>query len=61
MCSSDLQLDRGQDFVLPRALNPEIPAGLEKAILKCLERDPEKRYPIMSVLVHELKTLLYVE
>ena len=55
------QLDRGQDFVLPRALNPDIPAGLEKAILKCLERDPDKRYPIMSVLVHELKTLLYVE
>ena len=51
---------RGEDFVPPRQLNPEIPFALEKAILKCLEREPEKRYPITSVLVHELKTALYV-
>jgi serine/threonine protein kinase len=41
-------------------LNPEIPPSLEKSILRCLERDPAQRYPIMSVLVHELKTALYV-
>ena len=46
---------------MPRTLNPDIPAGLERVILKCLDRDPDKRYPIMSVVVHELKTLLYVE
>ena len=44
----------------PRILNPEIPAALEKTILKCLERDPAKRHPIMSVLVHELQSTLYV-
>ena len=55
------QLDRSQGFATPRTLNPDIPAGLERVILKCLDRDPEKRYPIMSVVVHELKTLLYVE
>jgi serine/threonine-protein kinase len=54
------ELDRGSDFVAPRQLNSEIPFGLEKAILKCLEREPDKRYPIMSVLVHDLKTALYV-
>lgn len=54
------QLNRTTEFVTPRELNTEIPFNLEKAILKCLERDPDKRHPIMSVLVHELKTALYV-
>ncbi len=44
----------------PRELNPEIPPALEKTILKCLERDANKRHPIMSVLVHELQATLYV-
>ena len=54
------QLDRSIDFVPPRELNADIPAGLERAILKCLERDMEKRYPVVSVLVHDLQTALYV-
>jgi serine/threonine protein kinase len=54
------QLDRTEEFASPRQLNSEIPFAVEKAILKCLERDPDKRYPIMSVLVHELRTALYV-
>ncbi len=53
------QLNRSE-LVTPRDLNSEIPAGLEKAILKCLDRDPDRRYPIVSVLVHDLKTALYV-
>jgi serine/threonine-protein kinase len=54
------QLDRNF-LTAPRDHNPEIPAALEKTILKCLERDPNKRHPIMSVLVHELQSTLYVE
>jgi eukaryotic-like serine/threonine-protein kinase len=54
------QLDRSTDFATPRQLNEGIPANLEKTILKALEREPDKRHPIMSVLVHELKTTLYV-
>jgi eukaryotic-like serine/threonine-protein kinase len=54
------QLNR-QDFILPRQLNPEIPVALEKTILKCLETEADKRHPIASVLVHELRTTLYVE
>lgn len=54
------ELDRSLDFAPPRELNPEIPPLLEKAILKCLERDAEKRYPFMSVLVRDLQTALYV-
>jgi serine/threonine protein kinase len=60
--SSDIlraQTDR-TDFRAPRQLNPDIPAGLEKAILKCIERDPERRYPFLSVLVRDLKNALYV-
>ena len=53
------QLDRAT-FVLPREYNPDMPPALEKAILRCLERDPDKRYPIMNVLVHELESALYV-
>jgi serine/threonine-protein kinase len=54
------QLDRKADFIPPRQLNPDIPFALEKAILKCIERDPDRRYPIMSLLVHDLRTTLYV-
>ncbi len=53
------QLDRS-DFKEPRQLNPDIPVALEKVILKCLEREPEKRYPYMSVLVLDLQKALYV-
>ena len=54
------QLNRKIDFKAPRELNPEIPLAVEKAILKCLETDPDKRYPIMSLLVLDLKSALYV-
>jgi len=53
------QVDRS-NFSTPRQVNDAIPANVEKSILKALERDPDKRHPIMSVLVHELKTALYV-
>ena len=48
------------DFRTPRQLNPDVPVGLEKAILKCIERDPDKRYLYLSVLVRDLKAALYV-
>ncbi len=54
------QLGRSIDFVPPRELNGDLPAVLERIILKCLERDPNKRYPIVSVLVHDLQNVLYV-
>lgn len=54
------QMDRASFFAPPRELNPDIPPALEKILLRCLENDPEKRYPIMSALVHDLQTALYV-
>jgi eukaryotic-like serine/threonine-protein kinase len=43
-----------------REHNPEIPVALEKVVLKCLAREPDKRYPFMSVLVNDLQKALYV-
>lgn len=53
------QLERAE-FVAPRQHNSDIPVALERIILRCLEHEPEKRYAFMSVLVHELKTALYL-
>jgi serine/threonine-protein kinase len=40
--------------------NPELPPQLEKIVLKCLAREPERRYPLAGVLVRELQSALYV-
>jgi len=53
------QLDR-TDFVSPRELNPDLPLALEKVIIRCLELEPERRYPFIGVMVRELQTALYV-
>jgi len=53
------QLDR-TDFVSPREYNADLPANDEKIILRCLEREPERRYPFMGVMGRELKAALYV-
>ena len=54
------QKDRSTDFVRPCEINPDIPAALEKTILKCLEFEANDRYPYMSVLVRDLQSALYV-
>jgi serine/threonine-protein kinase len=43
-----------------REYNPDLPPALEKVVMKCLARDPDKRYPFMSVLVNDLQKALYV-
>ncbi len=54
------QLDRSAEFRNPREINPAIPSVVERAVLKCIETDPSKRYPFMSVVVRELESALYV-
>ncbi len=54
------QLNRTNSFRNPRDINEAIPAGVESVILKCIENDPDNRYPNMSVLVTQLKAALYV-
>jgi eukaryotic-like serine/threonine-protein kinase len=44
----------------PREHNADIPGALEKVVMKCLARDPDKRYPFMTVLMRDLESALYV-
>jgi serine/threonine-protein kinase len=53
------ELDRS-GFVPPHQYNPGLPDGLEKVILRCLERDPNRRYPFIGMMVRELQAALYV-
>jgi serine/threonine-protein kinase len=53
------QLDRSS-FIAPRQLNSDLPLALEKVILRCLETEPERRYPFIGVMVRELQASLYV-
>ncbi|MBO7106697.1 MAG: serine/threonine protein kinase [Verrucomicrobia bacterium] len=48
-------LDERSGLVPPREYNPDISKGLEKVLLKCLERNPDKRYPHMSVVIRDLQ------
>ena len=54
------QLNRKAGFQPPRELNPDIPPAVEKTILKALETDPTKRHGLLSVMLHDLRTALYV-
>jgi eukaryotic-like serine/threonine-protein kinase len=49
------QVSYQEEFLSPRTHNPDISVGVEKVILKCLERDPDKRYPYMSVVIRDLQ------
>src|ERR1700690_4449931 len=46
------QLDRSS-FVEPRQYNSDLPASLQKVILRCLEREPDRRYPFIGMMVRE--------
>lgn len=54
-----LELDRS-GFRSLRELNPAVPVAVERIVLKCLESDPDKRYPFMSVVVRDLQRALYL-
>lgn len=43
-----------------REFNPDVPPALEKAVLRCLHRDPDRRYPVSGMLVRDLQAALYV-
>jgi serine/threonine-protein kinase len=54
-----MMLDR-DGLACPRELNPDVPVALEKVIMRCLDPEPERRYPVMGVLLRELQSALYV-
>ena len=41
----------------PRSVNPALPEDLERIILRCLEKDPAKRYPQVAEILKELSTV----
>jgi len=43
-----------------RELNPDVPPALETVVLKCLEREPERRHAFTGVMLRELQNALYV-
>ena len=42
----------------PIEYNPGVPPALETVILKCLERDPDRRYAMGGMLVRDLHSAL---
>ena len=44
----------GEEPVPPRLLNPSLPGDLETICLKCLEKDPSRRYATAQALVDDL-------
>jgi hypothetical protein len=49
-----IDLVQRHDAIPPRRLNPKIPADLETICLKCLEKDPSRRYASAELLADDL-------
>ena len=48
----------GEEPVPPSRLDPQVPPDLENVCLKCLEKDPHRRYPGAAALAEDLQRFL---
>src|SRR5262249_45301197 len=53
-----LEQVRGQEPVPPRRLQPKVPADLETVCLKCLHKEPARRYATAEALAGGLRRFL---
>lgn len=53
-----MQMHVQTEPVSPRRLNPDIPPALDAVILRCMQKDPSKRFASAERLVDELENLL---